>query len=751
MAGMVWSDDLAIGAPDVDKRHRALVDLLGEAGAAFDAGDVRSAVRLLRRFLTEFGAHFEDEQRILNRAGCEATATRDREYRTSHFIFAAHPLEADDVEVIGQLLNYAHAWLIDHIVRQDAPLRPALAGPSGSAWGGRLRFGFDVMKLRWRIALLALVPLCALAALVVASGWELERNAASMRLMARMNQLNAQIGTVIHELQRERGLVTLVIHDRRLGRDHTTEQFETTDRAAALLRATAREVEADLPPGEVRERLDGALMSLELIKEVRDDLTNGSYDAVETQDFYTTAIEDLAEVVPDVVRTFLPSDFAKLTFAQIFLQQAKERAGRERTAGVAILSSPTPEWSLSPMMRDLAAEQRALGDGFAALVPADLAETYRAAERATEGPMAWMRSRLDNGDLTQLSAKEWFDISSEHIDSLRRVETEVAQRLNAEAEILDRRTNQRFLMLGGGMVVLMLASLTMVLGLGWSILPPLSRLAAAVRRLANGERAVAIADQEARDELGSVARFVQQLKERLVHSDLLEARRMTANAERLRVVADNTPGIVFRVFQAEGGRSVMVCASRKLTDIVGLSPADVVDVPVRRLMRLLVDPSDWGGLLRMLSRSEPSPLSFEFQLRQEQPGPPRWLRVVVSPSPTEGGWLWDGVALDVTALRAAERRRGQISAQVARLGNLSAGPASARGIARELSAALGPLLAHAERAEQGLATDSAAYADVAAVLAATRRLQSLADGLLAGGELPERSPQGNVVPLKGKP
>lgn len=748
MAGKGWNDDLAIGAPAVDAQHRCLVELLADAGAAFDAGDVRAAVCLLRRFLTDFASHFAAEQALLARAGCDQVDQRDRDWRTAHFIFAAHPLEADDVEVIGQLLNYANAWAMDHIIGQDAPLRGLLAEPAGRRRVSRPRLSFDVVKLRWRIALLALVPLCALAALVAAYWMDLEQDAASMRLMARMNRLNAQVGTVIHELQRERGLATLVVHDRRLGRDELQEQTRVTERAADILRASVRELEGQLPPGPVRGRLDGALLSLDLVDEVRGDIETGSFDAVETMDFYTTAIEDLQAVVPDVVRAFLPSDFAKLTFAQVFLQQAKERAGQERTAGIALLSSAAPEPARSSV-RDLAAEQRALGAGFVALAPGELASAYRAAERPTEGPMAWMRNALDRDNLELVSAKEWFDVATQRIDALRAVEDRVTARLEAEAERLDRRTTERLEVLVWGMAALVAFSVIMVLSLGWSILPPLARLAASVRRLADGERAVAIPGLAARDELGVVAGFVQQLKERLVHSDLLEARRLTTNAERLRIVADNTPGVVFRVFQAEAGRAVMVCASRKLRDFVGLSPADVTDMPVRRLMRRMVEPSEWAGLLRMLRRSEPSSLSFEFRLRQVDPGPARWLRVVVSPSPTEGGWLWDGVALDVTALKAAERERGHIAAQLARLGGATAAPPTAKAVARQLAAALRPLQTRAERAEQALPADAPARADVAAILAEAKRLDALVNSLL---DTPPAGDAGRakVIPFKGK-
>lgn len=735
MAGIGWSEDLAIGVAAIDGAHRELVELLAEANSAFDSGDVRAALRLLRRFLSAFANHFAVEQRILADAGSDSVAARDREWRTSQFVFAAHPLEADDVEVLGQLLNCANAWLVDHILCQDAPLK-ALLGVAPGGRGGRFRLGFDMLKLRWRIALLALVPLLALAGLVLVSAWELERNASAMRLMTRMNHLNGHVADLIHELQRERGLATLVYYDRRLGRDQLQQQYQDTDKAMAEFREAAVEVQHDLPDDAAAARLEGALRALDLIPEVRGDVDTGSFDAVENMDFYTTAIEDLSAVVPEVIRTFLPSDFAKLTFSQIFLQQLKERAGHERAAGVAILSSAAPGRPITSV-RDLAAEQRALGAGFSVLAPADVADSYHAAERAAEGPMTWMRTALENGELTYLSAQEWFDVTSRRIDSLHLVEDQVTARLEAEAAQLDDVTNQRFLALAGGMAVLVLVSLSMVLGLGWSILPPLARLAEAVRRLADGERAVTIPGLSARDELGGVARFVQRLKERLVHGDLLEARRLTANAERLRVVADNTPGIVFRVFQSDSGRLAVVCASRKLRDIVGLAPADVVDMPVRRLLGRLVRPEDRGGLLRLLRRSEPSSLSFEFQLR---PGlalssGPRWLRVVVSPSPTEGGWLWDGVALDVSGLKAAERERGRIAAEAGRLGAMGI-PAG-----QGLAVGLGSLVARLERA-----AGESGGSEIRAALAEARHLHALAENVAPSAQ--GRAAAANVIPFK---
>ncbi|MEW5726911.1 MAG: nitrate- and nitrite sensing domain-containing protein [Pseudomonadota bacterium] len=658
MSTIEWRGDLAVGGEIPDDEHRRLMDLLARAQAAYAAGNVRLAVRLLRQFLVDFDRHFDDEQRRLSLAGCPAVHTRATDYRTAHAIFSVHPLEPDDVEVIGQMIDYARAWLLDHVIRQDMPLAGFLAGKRAE----RRRLGMP--KLRWRIALLALVPLVALAGVVAASVWEMERNAASMRLMARMNHLNTRIGDVVHELQHERGLATLFLTDRRLGRAELDAQFARTNLAAAELHEAVAHIEDDITDGGVRDRLTNALIALSLVEEVRDDLREGSYDAVETVDFYTTAIEDLAVVAPDVVRTVLTSDFAKLTFAQILLQQAKEIAGRERAAGIAILSGATPELA-SQSVRDLGSEQRALGESFIAMAPGDLAAAYRAADHVAEMPMDWMRRNLESGDIDKVSAQEWFDATTHRIDAFRAVETEVAARLAADADALDDRSRGRLLLLGTGMVALALVSVAMMLGLGWTILTPLIRLAKAVRRLADGDRLVAIPELDSHDELGGFARSLQLMKERLVHGDLLEARRLTTNAERLRVVADNTPGVVFRVQERRSGSPVVVCASRKLREVVGLAPTEMVDKPLWKVLRQLCRPEDWAGLLRILQMTGHRTLNFEFRLR----GGERWLRVAASPYPTEQGWVWDGVVLDVTALKAAERERGRMAEELARLGH----------------------------------------------------------------------------------
>jgi PAS domain S-box-containing protein len=731
-----WQHELEIGATVVDADHRALAELLARAQDVYAKGDARAAVKLLRLFLAKFTRHFEDETGFLGRRGCGDMAARRSEYWTAHAIFSAHSLEADDVEIIGQMIAFAEAWLIDHIVRQDTPQRAHfLDGRTESRHSG-WRLGFDVIKLRWRIALLALVPLVVLAGVAVATFTVLNETLDSMRRLSAMNRLNDEISAVVHELQRERSLCTMFLGDRRLGPGLLDEQFARTNAAVVGFHLAAKDLDNDIRLGEAQERLRSAHASLDLIAEVRHDLLTGSYNAIETMDSYGLAIEDLTAVVPEVMRSILPSDFTKLTLAQSYLIQAKERAGRERAAGINALSGGAPDRTLKPVHL-LASEQEALAEGFMALAPIDLANAFAAADREAHEPLNAMRRALETEDSVTLSVQEWYDVTSARIDAMRAVEVELTRRLNTAVAKLGEKTQERVLFFGGGLAVMVLVSLAMVGGLAWTVLPQLGRLGEAIRQLAGGTRLVTIPGLAARDELGDIARTLQQLKERLVHGDLLEARRLTANVERLRVVADNVPGVVFRVLEPDGRPPVVACVSRKLRDITGLSPTEVIDRPVRSVLRRLLSSSDWLGLLHALSRTPHRAVDFEFKLRDGLGGQMRWMCVLASPSKTEGGWVWDGVALDVTALKTAQEERTRIAAELDRI----RGAQMASEVRSEMSAMISPLEDHAAKAARLLPAGSPERAEVEAVLAGLRRLR--------GADAAEQTPPARPVSLAG--
>ena len=733
MVAFEWSDELAVGVESIDAEHRQLISLVERADIARRDGNLRAAVRLLRQFVNDFNRHFDREILLLSGLDPAVLARRRSEHQTSQAVVLAHPLGADDVQLIEQVTNYARAWLTDHIVRQNLPDRHAFWG-KGADPARRSRFSrrLDFIKLRWRIALLAAIPLLALVGLTTAAVIELYQQSRSMQLLRQLNDLNGEVGRLVHELQRERGMATMFSAGRREHPELLQAQMARTDEAHGRFDLAAAELLPKLPDGPARQIIDNAVVALDTVPEIRSDIVSGSFDGVETIEIYTTAIDDLDAVVPVVVRAILPSNFATDTQAYMFLLDLKERAGRERAAGVAMLGGGA-RGHTTKTLQELVTEQQAFAGGFLQLAPPDLAHEFHAADSAD--PMfSGLRRRLAAGETSGIKLEEWSDAAGARIERINEVQTHLIGRLADEAGSLQQAAEHRAMLLGAALGALLMISLAMVAVLGWSILPPLRRIGTAIQRLSQGVRALDVPDLEADDELGEIARSVQSLKERLVQGDLLEARRWTENAERLRAVTDNLPGVVFRIDQSGGRSATISCVSRKLREITGLSPAEVVDLPLRTLLRRLLRIEDWPVVLTALHRAGERSLDFEFRLRDSYHGRSRWMRVLASPTRTDNGVVWDGVALDVTGLKRAEEDQARMTAELARVYRAQTTSQLTRGIGQELAVLLRPLIDHAERAARSLGLADPARGDLSGMLSAAGKIRTLADNIAGMGD-----------------
>jgi signal transduction histidine kinase len=146
-----------------------------------------------------------------------------------------------------------------------------------------------------------------------------------------------------------------------------------------------------------------------------------------------------------------------------------------------------------------------------------------------------------------------------------------------------------------------------------------------------------------------------------------EVRRSRADAEtrfreseaRLRALAANVPGILLQIdLGAHGAAPRILYASEGATRLLELSPADMV-ADADALLRQ-IEPPDLARLRAAFLEAAPqrAPIAWEGRARSLIAQKMLWLRLVASPRPAQLGDLhvevWDGIAIDVTALKEAE-------------------------------------------------------------------------------------------------
>lgn len=687
-----------VGISVIDADHARLIDILEKLEDAHGRGHRRVAARLLRAFLSEFDRHFEAETHVLRDMGCRTLDRRHSEFLTSRSWMVSHPLDARDPEQVGRIVEFARAWLFDHIARQDgAVIDEVVRRNPGKRLLKRLRLG--IIPLRWRLLLMGAIPLAIMLAMTAVFLNGLVGRLHSTHLLRDVVQIDMRIGNLVYELQQEANEAIMVVGAPRQTRHSLDEQITRTNAAITDFHEAAVKMRDEIVDPAALDAIDNAEASLAIIGRSRSDVQTGSYDVYSTIEYYETIVSDLMTAVPVITRGLDASDVTRRVNGYTFLMKAMERGGSERMLGTSLLSGVMVNVTTHDpkFIGQLATEQETLGRTFASLSEERVSNAVDVA-MAVSPMLAHMREGFaapkEEG---RPAAMDWSETSGLRLQKMHTVERRLADDIADQAKMLAASADRHVKLVGGGFLLALLASLAFLSLLGLSVLPPLHRLGAALRRLANGERLIDLPDALSRDDIGGLARDIVALRDRLIQGDLLEARRGTENADRLRTTLDSLPGIVFRVAQLKGEGARVVGVSRKFYQILGLRDEDVIDRGLSSVLRACVERSDRIALLHMLRRLDGGSLDFECRLLRRPGQAPVWVRILATPVETSNGHLWDGVALDVTDAKKAEMERRRLQDEFDRLHISQTTRRIAAGIGSELAQLWTPLRQNAEK------------------------------------------------------
>ncbi|MEX0890265.1 MAG: PAS domain S-box protein, partial [Balneolaceae bacterium] len=144
--------------------------------------------------------------------------------------------------------------------------------------------------------------------------------------------------------------------------------------------------------------------------------------------------------------------------------------------------------------------------------------------------------------------------------------------------------------------------------------------------------------------------------ERLSSVMLIDITEREESKERLKTVAKNIPGVVFRYKRYPDGRDSLLYVSEGARQVWSLSAEEVMEDNER--VWSLYHPEDLEEHLRTIQESAEalSPWMHEWRIRHPD-GSTRWNRGVGNPTRmNDGSTVWDSIILDVTTEKEAQKR-----------------------------------------------------------------------------------------------
>ncbi|MBF0417548.1 MAG: methyl-accepting chemotaxis protein [Magnetococcales bacterium] len=317
--------------------------------------------------------------------------------------------------------------------------------------------------MRTKFIIILLLPILGLVTIGGNAIWEKHRFAGRMESMESLGALAVRIGSLVHELQKERGMSSGFLGSK--GEKFKVElpklRQESTDPRATALREFLQSRAGEVPSDGIHKKIDEAMKRLNGIGEVRGKVDGLAIPAIEALAYYTGTIQALLEVVGVVNTLAADVEMANRATAYVNLLLAKERMGLER----ATLTNTFARDAFAPGILQkfgqlLGGQESHLQVFLANATPEDVATYQEQIQGKVVEEVDRMRhiafEKAGSGGFG-IEPAYWFGKITQKIDLVKHVEDVVAERLMNRAHLLRKEANHTLY----GMVVVLLVILIM--------------------------------------------------------------------------------------------------------------------------------------------------------------------------------------------------------------------------------------------------------------------------------------------------
>lgn len=197
------------------------------------------------------------------------------------------------------------------------------------------------LKLQWKIAVILLFPVLSILYLMVVQTVTTLDKYNDFKKGKELTGLNAYIGDLVHELQKERsiGVAYLkVSKNNESFRGKYEEQVALTDKSIVKLKSVIDSLDLNDYTSFFQERVKGALDALHTVSTLRDNVREHNIKSVDNVWAYSSVHKALLHVIDK--STFLMSDkeFIQLTHMYYFFLWGKEKSDVQKAAVFIVLS-----------------------------------------------------------------------------------------------------------------------------------------------------------------------------------------------------------------------------------------------------------------------------------------------------------------------------------------------------------------------------------------------------------------------------
>lgn len=432
----------------------------------------------------------------------------------------------------------------------------------------------DFNKLGVRIALIAVIPLTALAAVTVFLLFMQLGTYNGLKALIPLGELSKRAGALVHELQIERGTSVGLLTGGQGAAERVAKARTVSDAELARYRAFAATFRQDdtlhgKHLDDVHVALDEVEKVLSGIAAHRKGVDAASVSVGQNVGYYSGIIRDLIDIIAIAEEASPDPEISQELLALRALVWAKENAGLERAIGAGVFNTNFGNPALYARFLNFVRGQQIFLHEFEIFAIAGEKEIF---DRIVTGPdveqyEAWKKVLLElpsTNDTEGIAGSDWFATATKRINLMKMVEEEASDKMLGDAQ---QHIDAQFM----AMIQLLLvnvAALVLAMIAAWMMIRsttgPLGRITETLIAIAGGNDNIDIepgttGPTEVRSLNTAAGTFLEAARERerLERAALeQQSRAEEQRAESLRAMANTVEGETSTASEEIGQRTV---------------------------------------------------------------------------------------------------------------------------------------------------------------------------------------------------
>lgn len=575
MTLLTWHDSFSTGIGALDGDHKRWIESINDFHKiCYEGGkkeEIPARIDAVHQLAT---AHFAREEEFMRSNGYQGLD----EHHKHHAAWLAKLVELRDrqrqtgnIDARGAL-EYLKSHFVNHVGSDDLRMREffrakGVADIGASAEGKSRGAGLlDRMRVRTRVVLMVLVPLLCILAFAGFAIYDRVNVVREMAVIDRLANVAAHAGAAVHEFQRGRGMSSLFhASEGKQYRDELAKIRSDADPKLAVFRRDLDDLAADPRFARLSNTIAEAKRQIATLPELRNKIDALAISVADLQAAYGGVIGSILAVIDSMALESSSAQIQRSIVAYSAFVKQKEHAGRER----AIVSGGFTVGKFEPPVYERFARNLGQHDAYAAQFEATGAQSIRdfvkqTVAGATVDEVAALRKvaleSLSTGNTGSVAAGRWFELATQRIDLMKRVEDRMGEGLVAQVMAVSQEASRELVSLAAMSGAIVLAVVALAVMMVFSITTPLANLNKTMKQLADGDHGVDIYEQARRDEIGDMAKSLQYFKENLIRSSITSSQGWIENTAQIEAMERKQRAIVG--FEAKVGELITKLADQ---------------------------------------------------------------------------------------------------------------------------------------------------------------------------------------------